>query len=298
MVCVKKKQAPPNNSNSKRGCCVGFMLIPLPRYPIVLCHGYMGFENFISPIARHLPPILQLHYFSGIATYLQSQGIHVLTPQVPPLASVATRATALRQHLMTWRRQGRWSEKVNLIGHSMGGLDARYLVSRLDGAPYVASVTTLCTPHRGSPVADVVANTFPVPISALTNLDRLDLRGLDNLRVQTMVHFNKQVPDDPRVSYFSYSAVKPGKDVSLSLKWSYPLVEAAEGPNDGMVSLTSAKWGTHIKTLDNVDHAEIINWDPSPRRIWQPWAAPTCAHPFEPNRFFFDVCVMLGTAGF
>ncbi|KAI8451378.1 triacylglycerol lipase [Phakopsora pachyrhizi] len=45
--------------------------------------------------------------------------------------------------------------EFNLLGHSMGGLDARYLISRLRPEKYrVKSLTTICTPHRGSPFMD------------------------------------------------------------------------------------------------------------------------------------------------
>ena len=52
------------------------------------------------------------------------------------------------------------AEKVNLIAHSKGGLDAKWMIEHLDMAEKVASLTTLCTPHQGSPVASFVLK-FP-----------------------------------------------------------------------------------------------------------------------------------------
>ena len=46
------------------------------------------------------------------------------------------------------------SEKVNIIAHSKGGLDARYMISCLGMGAQVASLTTVSTPHRGSQVID------------------------------------------------------------------------------------------------------------------------------------------------
>lgn len=41
---------------------------------------------------------------------------------------------------------------VNLIGHSMGGLDCRHLLTHIRPQEYnPVSLTTLATPHRGSP---------------------------------------------------------------------------------------------------------------------------------------------------
>ena len=44
-------------------------------------------------------------------------------------------------------------ESAHVVGHSMGGLIARYYVKRLGGDRYVRSLVTLGTPHHGSPMA-------------------------------------------------------------------------------------------------------------------------------------------------
>ncbi|HKS48437.1 MAG TPA: alpha/beta fold hydrolase [Amycolatopsis sp.] len=43
--------------------------------------------------------------------------------------------------------------KVDLVGHSLGGLIARYYVQRLDGDTRVENVVTIATPHRGTMTA-------------------------------------------------------------------------------------------------------------------------------------------------
>ena len=45
-------------------------------------------------------------------------------------------------------------EKVNIIAHSKGGLDSRYALSKCGMDQYVASLTTINTPHRGCEFAD------------------------------------------------------------------------------------------------------------------------------------------------
>ena len=45
------------------------------------------------------------------------------------------------------------AEKVNILAHSKGGLDSKYMISRLGMEDRVASLTTLSTPHRGSKLA-------------------------------------------------------------------------------------------------------------------------------------------------
>ncbi len=44
--------------------------------------------------------------------------------------------------------------KFNLIAHSKGGIDARYFISTLKGHQMVASLSTISTPHLGTPIAD------------------------------------------------------------------------------------------------------------------------------------------------
>ena len=45
-------------------------------------------------------------------------------------------------------------EKVNIIAHSKGGLESRYAISQLGLSPYVASLTTINTPHHGCTFVD------------------------------------------------------------------------------------------------------------------------------------------------
>ena len=47
-------------------------------------------------------------------------------------------------------------ERIHLIGHSMGGLVARYYVQRLDGDARVHTLVTLGTPHGGTKAARLI----------------------------------------------------------------------------------------------------------------------------------------------
>ncbi|KAI9505737.1 Alpha/Beta hydrolase protein, partial [Coemansia spiralis] len=88
-----------------------------PRNPVVLCHGLYGFDVR----GPEKLPILQVHYWRGIREALEKIG----------------------------------AKKINILGHSMGGLDARYLITHIRSKNYsVESLTTVCTPHRGSPFMD------------------------------------------------------------------------------------------------------------------------------------------------
>ncbi|KAI7888921.1 Alpha/Beta hydrolase protein [Mucor mucedo] len=118
-----------------------------PRAPIVLCHGLYGFDK-IGPDAL---PLLQVQYWGGIENALAKLGAKVIVTKVPSTGSILERAQTLHAILKSILD----GKEVNFIAHSMGGLDCRYLISHIPDRPYkVNSLTTISTPHRGSPVMD------------------------------------------------------------------------------------------------------------------------------------------------
>lgn len=68
--------------------------------------------------------------------------------------SIQKRAEALHQYLAS-PEAGVEGKKLNFIGHSMGGLDVRHLITNIRPTEYTpVSLTTISTPHRGSPFMD------------------------------------------------------------------------------------------------------------------------------------------------
>lgn len=110
------------------------------RYPIVLVHGMFGFDS-----------IAGVDYWYGVAEDLQRYGATVYTTQVPALDSTVARGEALLPQIQAIAAI---HGKVNLVGHSHGGPTARY-ISRVR-PDLVASVTSVGSPHKGSPVADLI----------------------------------------------------------------------------------------------------------------------------------------------
>src|SRR5256885_3244409 len=110
-------------------------------YPIVLAHGLDGFRN-IGP----------LHYYFGVADALKKDGHDVWVAQVDAYNSSETRGAELQAFVLdVLAKTG--AGKVDLICHSQGGLDCRYVASNL-GAQ-VAAVVTISAPHHADPAADV-----------------------------------------------------------------------------------------------------------------------------------------------
>ncbi|KAL0209464.1 hypothetical protein RCL1_007832 [Eukaryota sp. TZLM3-RCL] len=94
-------------------------------YPILLCHGVARFDIAIANIVDNNSHEIadKLHYFSGVRTFLRSHGYHVYHSKVSFSASVETRANELYENIcQILEKTG--SPKINLICHSMGGLDA------------------------------------------------------------------------------------------------------------------------------------------------------------------------------
>ena len=137
----------------------------------------------------------------------------------------------------------------------MGGLDARFLISHLGLADRVRSLTTVCTPHHGSPVADWVCANYQRRIPLLTALQAfgIDVEGIAACRLADCRAFNARTPHTPGVRYFSYGAAVPLSQVTPFLRRAWNILTPLEGPNDGLVSVTSAHCGEYLGTLA-VDH--------------------------------------------
>jgi triacylglycerol lipase len=117
------------------------------RYPIVLAHGLTGFRQLFGVV----------DYFNGIPGDLQSGGAKVFVTQVSAVASAEQRGEQLLQQI-EFIAASTGAGKVNLIGHSEGGLDARYVMGvRPD---LIASLTTVATPHLGAELADFLADNL------------------------------------------------------------------------------------------------------------------------------------------
>lgn len=202
-----------------------------------------------------------IQYWRGIADALRANGIEVIITTVPASGSIESRAEHLGKEIAA-KANGK---AVNIIAHSMGGLDSRYMISRLQPENVsVLSLTTIATPHRGSSFADYMFEEIgPDNISRLYKL--IESLGLTTdvffqLTMKYMVEeFNPKTPDDPNVRYFSYGAILNPHWWS-AFRQSQRVIDRLEGPNDGLVSVASSKWGTYKGTLLDVSHLDLINW--------------------------------------
>jgi triacylglycerol lipase len=222
------------------------------EYPIVLAHGWMAFDAFT------LPGMARPEYFRGVREQLEAHGHTVYVSRVSPLAGVKRRAEQLAEQLAKID-----ADKVNIVAHSMGGLDARYAISRLGLANRVASLTTIGTPHQGTPLADtsLIVRELPLLRRALLSQFGLDFDGVYDLTTTQMRAFNDTVPDVRGVRYTSYVGWVPGGsgEVHRLLAPGFAYLNRRTGNNDGMVPADSQRWGQVIGEVQ-ADHWAQIGW--------------------------------------
>jgi triacylglycerol lipase len=215
---------------------------PRLRHPVVLAHGLLGFDE-IAIAGR------KTRYFRGLAG-LEADFIH---PRVQPTASIAVRAQRLAD-LIREVPGGR----VNIIAHSMGGLDARYAIARLGLDQRVASLVTIGTPHRGTPLADAGSHLVPAAVTrALSKV--MDVGALHDLTTVKMEQFNREVLDLPEIAYCSIVA-KSSLAQTHPLLWpTHAYLSRKCDENDGIVCASSQRWGTVLREID-ADHWAQIGW--------------------------------------
>jgi triacylglycerol lipase len=252
------------------------------KYPIVLEHGLAGFNQ--------LGGVIQ--YWNGIPEALGSGGAEVYVTQVSPFNSSVARGESLIVQLDEIRAiKGNASLKFNLIGHSQGGLDIRYVAATRPDL--VASLTTVGSPHRGSDLItfDINGQLVPTPAAnAFSNFvstvwsslggspDPVSVEAvLKNFSPSGIAAFNASFPAGMPSTYcgqgaavtqssagpirnYSWSgnapytnAYDPGDPAMLALSTFY------DEPNDGLVETCASHFGTVIRDDYRMNHLDEVN---------------------------------------
>jgi triacylglycerol lipase len=216
---------------------------------VVLVHGIMGFDQLRLLRWR-------FHYFRGVADHLRRVGVNAYVVRMPALDAIPARAAALAEFVKALPH-----ERVTLIAHSMGGLDARYAIAHLGLAPRITALVTVATPHRGTPLADLLARR---PVRTARRLAaKLGLRSeaVECLTTERMARFNDEVPDAPGVTYACVPCgrrARPGA-IHAFLRPMHAYLRRVAGPNDGLVPVSSQIWGAVIEEIE-ADHWAQVGW--------------------------------------
>ncbi|MCD8373325.1 MAG: hypothetical protein LUD27_08515 [Clostridia bacterium] len=205
------------------------------KYPVLFLHGF-GFRDGKKN-----------KYWGRIPDFFEKAGCKVYFGCQEGGATTEDNALFLKGRTEEILRETS-AEKVNIIAHSKGGLEARYLISSLGMADKVASLTTIGTPHRGSKTMDKFPK-WTFKISAFFTHIGMRIIGdkhpqvykvYVSFRASEMEKFNLENPDNDKVYYQSYAFVL-NKGSSLWLP--HKAIKRFEGDNDGLVSTYSAEWG-------------------------------------------------------
>jgi triacylglycerol lipase len=232
------------------------MDMPTLRSPVVFVHGLLGFDYL------RLGRWRLACYWSRLPETVREAGNRVHVAKVAPIGTVAERARQLKAFL----DENCPGEPVHLIAHSMGGLDSRYMISRLGMASRVLSLTTVATPHRGTAFADWgLRRLMPVfgPFFDLFG----SRQAIEDLSTAACRRFNDTVPDAPGVRYFSVAGdfVSTWKTPAWQLSWN--VINQEQGRNDGLVPVSSASYGEAVDVWSG-DHVSLVNFpDPVARAI-------------------------------
>lgn len=234
------------------------------KYPVLLVHGVF-FRDRKS-----------FNYWGRVPSALTLNGATIFYGNQQSALSVKDSALELSERIKEIIRET-GAEKINIIAHSKGGLDARYAVSKLDCGKYVATLTTINTPHRGCIFVDNIfkqlnedaRNTMASAYNTMakttgdTNPDFLS--AVSDLRHSVCEEFNKNVPDCEGVIYRSVgSSARKTSQTRFPMSLFFPFVSRTEGENDGLVSVEAMKWGERFKLIKvkgerGVSHADVID---------------------------------------
>lgn len=235
------------------------------KYPILLVHG-MFFRDSMF-----------FNYWGRIPGELVKNGAVVRYGNHHSAAPVADCALELTRRIKAIREET-GCDKVNIIAHSKGGLDCRYAISHLDAAPYIASLTTISTPHRGclfaecllhkipAKVQDKIATTYNETLKKLGDTEPDFLGAVSQLTVSACYERNKILKPPPEEIYCQSvgSVMRRAKGGKFPLNFSHHIVKYYDGENDGLVSESSFPWGQRYTCLrptgkKGISHGDMID---------------------------------------
>jgi len=231
------------------------------KYPIVLVHGVFFRDNKL------------FNYWGRIPRALESHGAKIYYGQHQSALTIKESARELtaRIKLIVERSE---CEKVNIIAHSKGGLDCRYAISEFGLAPYVASLTTINTPHRGclfaekllyaipDKVKNKVANAYNVTSTALGDETPDFLAAVNDLTAESCKKLNEMLTFPEGIYAQSVGSVMShARKGQFPLNLSYRYVKNFDGENDGLVGEASFEWGEKYTLLRTSGKRGISHFD-------------------------------------
>lgn len=254
------------------------------RYPLLLVHGVFFRDS------KHL------NYWGRIPKALEANGATIYYGNHGSAASVKESGEELALRIKQIAEESGCG-KVNIIAHSKGGLDCRYAIALGGAADYVASLTTVNTPHRGCKFADYLLGIVPKAIaqkvastynSAMKKLgDRSPdfMAAVSDLTAEQTAKLNEALSEREKSLYLDAIDSSDGSELpshgnilrksvgsrldhasggTFPLNFTYHLAGYFDGPNDGLVSEKSFRWGNDYTFLTpsgktGISHGDMVD---------------------------------------
>ena len=234
------------------------------KYPLLLVHGIFWRDWQI------------FNYWGRIPKELIRNGATVYYGNQQSAAPMEIGANELKNQILSIIEQEK-CEKVNIIAHSKGGLDARYTISCLNMNNYVASLSTIGTPHGGCRLLDIILQKVPNSVvhmvakrynalyKKLGDTEPDFYSGICDLTTEKCEQFNKEVINKENVLYQSVaSKMSKFSSADFPLNVGYAVLRRTDGENDGFVSVESSKWGDYLDCFETkrkrgVSHGDMID---------------------------------------
>lgn len=234
------------------------------QYPLLLVHGVF-FRDY-----RYI------NYWGRIPKELRRNGATVYYGQQQSAAAVEDSGRELAARIRQIVEETGCG-KVNIIAHSKGGLDSRAAIAHQGMGPYVATLTTINTPHRGCIFAEYllgkvpeaarrkIAETYNAAMRRMGDENPDFLAAVTDLTASACAARNAVTPDDPGVVYESVmSYCKRARNGKFPLNMTYPIVKHFDGRNDGLVAVDSARWGSRFTLLEpagkrGISHGDVVD---------------------------------------
>ena len=232
------------------------------KYPILLVHG-TGFRDR-----------KRFGYWGRIPKTLQNHGAYIFYGHQDSWGTIEHNAYIVRSHLIQYLQETD-CDKVNIVAHSKGGIEARYLISTLNCSSMVASLTTVSAPHHGSKTMDIINRMPKILLRLVSVFVNIWFKILGDSRpdfhtacyqftTEYMRSFNTKNPDAPDVYYQSYATIMKNPFSDILMFFPNLVVNWIEGENDGLVTPHSASWANFKGTWKGctsrgISHADSVD---------------------------------------
>jgi len=236
----------------------------MTKYPVLLVHGAGLREKTCGFI----------DYWGRVPESLSKNGVAFYYGGTDAWGTIEKNAEILETRISTILKEHE-TEKVNIIAHSRGGLEARHLITSMNMSHAVASLTTISTPHRGVKAMNIAMKlpigfykfcAFFVNIwyKILGDKNPDFFTSSRQLSEECCIEFNKRNPDMEGVYYQSYASKLRYFFSDVIFIILNPFIMLTDGDNDGLCPVESAKWGDYkgtvtTKGIFGISHGGIID---------------------------------------